>query len=183
MCIRDSKSKDVMTRDNVLAGGGAMRASALMGKATLDIDHLETRLPAEYGRKYGKEINEPYPPGFIVDAQSVENEVDGKKLMQAEFIAIIENNKVFDMIKQGLFKGCSVVDYSRNMRCNPEACEYEGSAYLSNTLILDEVPNSNGTWVAAVTEEDHGTIILGPCLLYTSPSPRDRQKSRMPSSA
>ena len=24
---------------------------------------------------------------------------------------------------------------------------------------------------------------LGPCLLYTSPSPRDRQKSRMPSSA
>ena len=25
--------------------------------------------------------------------------------------------------------------------------------------------------------------ILGNCLLYTSPSPRDRQKSRMPSSA
>ena len=29
---------------------------------------------------------------------------------------------------------------------------------------------------------DHITIIGG-CLLYTSPSPRDRQKSRMPSSA
>ena len=27
------------------------------------------------------------------------------------------------------------------------------------------------------------TSLLGPCLLYTSPSPRDRQKSRMPSSA
>ena len=26
-------------------------------------------------------------------------------------------------------------------------------------------------------------VIIGPCLLYTSPSPRDRQKSRMPSSA
>ena len=25
--------------------------------------------------------------------------------------------------------------------------------------------------------------VLGACLLYTSPSPRDRQKSRMPSSA
>ena len=25
--------------------------------------------------------------------------------------------------------------------------------------------------------------VLKPCLLYTSPSPRDRQKSRMPSSA
>ena len=27
------------------------------------------------------------------------------------------------------------------------------------------------------------TLIVYPCLLYTSPSPRDRQKSRMPSSA
>ena len=26
-------------------------------------------------------------------------------------------------------------------------------------------------------------IYINPCLLYTSPSPRDRQKSRMPSSA
>ena len=28
-----------------------------------------------------------------------------------------------------------------------------------------------------------GTPVYGTCLLYTSPSPRDRQKSRMPSSA
>ena len=28
-----------------------------------------------------------------------------------------------------------------------------------------------------------GGIQLGPCLLYTSPSPRDRTRSRMPSSA
>ena len=33
----------------------------------------------------------------------------------------------------------------------------------------------------AATESQKGQII--PCLLYTSPSPRDRQKSRMPSSA
>ena len=33
-----------------------------------------------------------------------------------------------------------------------------------------EDPDRPGTWVR-------------PCLLYTSPSPRDRQKSRMPSSA
>ena len=26
-------------------------------------------------------------------------------------------------------------------------------------------------------------VLIGDCLLYTSPSPRDRQKSRMPSSA
>ena len=28
-----------------------------------------------------------------------------------------------------------------------------------------------------------GVVTFGTCLLYTSPSPRDRQKSRMPSSA
>ena len=28
-----------------------------------------------------------------------------------------------------------------------------------------------------------GTLLNTDCLLYTSPSPRDRQKSRMPSSA
>ena len=28
-----------------------------------------------------------------------------------------------------------------------------------------------------------GHLLITPCLLYTSPSPRDRQKSRMPSSA
>ena len=33
-----------------------------------------------------------------------------------------------------------------------------------------------------VLEEDIATINIS-CLLYTSPSPRDRQKSRMPSSA
>ena len=30
---------------------------------------------------------------------------------------------------------------------------------------------------------DRGLALLKDCLLYTSPSPRDRQKSRMPSSA
>ena len=33
------------------------------------------------------------------------------------------------------------------------------------------------------TAQDAGVTRVGSCLLYTSPSPRDRQKSRMPSSA
>ena len=36
--------------------------------------------------------------------------------------------------------------------------------------------------VLPVVEEMNG-LLFYPCLLYTSPSPRDRQKSRMPSSA
>ena len=39
-------------------------------------------------------------------------------------------------------------------------------------------------WLKA-HQSDAGTVVLeaDSCLLYTSPSPRDRQKSRMPSSA
>ena len=46
-----------------------------------------------------------------------------------------------------------------------------------------------GWWSDTVTENqigDHTPVVLiglRYCLLYTSPSPRDRQKSRMPSSA
>ena len=36
---------------------------------------------------------------------------------------------------------------------------------------------------AKTIEEDGLGIKVARCLLYTSPSPRDRQKSRMPSSA
>ena len=36
-------------------------------------------------------------------------------------------------------------------------------------------------YVENPSEKTHGQLIS--CLLYTSPSPRDRQKSRMPSSA
>ena len=39
-----------------------------------------------------------------------------------------------------------------------------------------------GTYDPMVRETDARAILKG-CLLYTSPSPRDRQKSRMPSSA
>ena len=34
-----------------------------------------------------------------------------------------------------------------------------------------------------INENDRLSTMVSGCLLYTSPSPRDRQKSRMPSSA
>ena len=45
-------------------------------------------------------------------------------------------------------------------------------------------PGRNRTEVKTTTAREKYIEILGnTCLLYTSPSPRDRQKSRMPSSA
>ena len=46
-------------------------------------------------------------------------------------------------------------------------------AAKTGNLLRDEMGAGPDTRVA----------VLLPCLLYTSPSPRDRQKSRMPSSA
>ena len=62
--------------------------------------------------------------------------------------------------------------------------------FLSRQAMANQA-NSNADHVAKggyILEDSNGTpdLILigtGTCLLYTSPSPRDRQKSRMPSSA
>ena len=43
--------------------------------------------------------------------------------------------------------------------------------------------DNNYQQIADLLSEKYGVILYPDCLLYTSPSPRDRQKSRMPSSA
>ena len=51
-----------------------------------------------------------------------------------------------------------------------------------NHFVMQDIP---GEWLNATIHaciEDNGWSTRT-CLLYTSPSPRDRQKSRMPSSA
>ena len=45
------------------------------------------------------------------------------------------------------------------------------------------VDYSSGMFLAAPRRTGKSTFLNNDCLLYTSPSPRDRQKSRMPSSA
>ena len=56
-----------------------------------------------------------------------------------------------------------------------------GACGLNNT----DVNTRSGWYSKTVTEGTTGGGFdrVGDCLLYTSPSPRDRQKSRMPSSA
>ena len=47
--------------------------------------------------------------------------------------------------------------------------------------MLELEQNTGGTLIKDVSEATFMQDVV--CLLYTSPSPRDRQKSRMPSSA
>ena len=70
-----------------------------------------------------------------------------------------------------------------------DAGGYKSTSYM--TALIPEVTNGENTHTDlsikyGVTETDEGTTVKGVfaiCLLYTSPSPRDRTRSRMPSSA
>ena len=47
----------------------------------------------------------------------------------------------------------------------------------------EEAPAVEAAPAAEISKEEAPATEVSNCLLYTSPSPRDRQKSRMPSSA
>ena len=61
---------------------------------------------------------------------------------------------------------------------------FQAYQLFSEEPVLNEkdLDNANGVWLTTdrVNQTDRWS---NACLLYTSPSPRDRQKSRMPSSA
>ena len=52
-----------------------------------------------------------------------------------------------------------------------------------NEMIINDILNPLLQIIYALRESDNFNNIPGTCLLYTSPSPRDRTRSRMPSSA
>ena len=54
---------------------------------------------------------------------------------------------------------------------------------IKNISDLEKFIQKKSAWVTQVTLYSYLKTRMGTCLLYTSPSPRDRQKSRMPSSA
>ena len=61
--------------------------------------------------------------------------------------------------------------------------------WLSATVLIIQIPlgmylvDMDFSEKRLTTENIHVTVGISICLLYTSPSPRDRTRSRMPSSA
>ena len=84
-------------------------------------------------------------------------------------------------------------DQSRDPNIAVSGYQYitNGNNTINQNLFDDNITDSNEIvlipYVAIRFASDsfhwEKGIISSPCLLYTSPSPRDRQKSRMPSSA
>ena len=62
--------------------------------------------------------------------------------------------------------------------------QVQGSMLVGRIKISCRLVSKNEFWVGDQSTTDRDSLLLSlRCLLYTSPSPRDRQKSRMPSSA
>ena len=60
----------------------------------------------------------------------------------------------------------------------------ERHAYLEGLKFADKYPSAGEREFEMIGSEPYfSELERADCLLYTSPSPRDRQKSRMPSSA
>ena len=79
--------------------------------------------------------------------------------------------------------------FSRFYRGDPSRTKFKKSGSGLGLSITKKIINNNKGFITASNHKDGGAIIetifpcLNTCLLYTSPSPRDKHRSRMPSSA
>ena len=90
---------------------------------------------------------------------------------------------------------CSVTLFSASAQILPSAPQINAKGYFlvdyTTGKVIAEGESDTKLAPASLTKMMTSYVIgveieagnISPCLLYTSPSPRDRQKSRMPSSA
>ena len=149
---------ETYSRDDIAAGAGGLRVSAQMNQAYISVDHIHNELPKIYQDKYGAPAGGYPPAGFLLDVQYVEN-AEGK--MQIEGIMALDQ-WLYNAVKDGYAKGNSTeLMVRKKENCGPDGkgCEYEGHAFIRNTIALEGTPNGEGTWVEPVTEADIGTIL------------------------
>ena len=108
----------------------------------------------------------------------------GRKHPQQEFIQVDTSNILF--IVGGAFVGLEKVVESRLTSKSmgiAATIKTEKEKLASEMNPLEKVSPTDLTKYGLIPEFIGRLPVLAVCLLYTSPSPRDRQKSRMPSSA
>ena len=110
---------------------------------------------------------------------------------QLEYLIITDNTA--DPISQGGSGGGVMVEYSasttfdhviitNNAGINGGGIfvDHNSNVILTNCTITQNTARDAGS---GISNYNSSVTLNNTCLLYTSPSPRDRQKSRMPSSA
>ena len=145
--------------------------------------------PLNYGYTAGIETTN-VSPGWLVKA----NEMDGM-IVISEFaktgftdtIATAQNQETGEEMPYRMETGITAVNYAvRNIE--PEEIPNFELDKNFNFLVVSQMgprKNMENTllwWVEEFIDQNVG-LIIKTCLLYTSPSPRDVEESRMPSSA
>ena len=157
-------------------------------------------------------INDPMAKYCLDKLYSLASEKDRELLFDRKLPLALTNSQAlrarkYDEIANEFISinpGCTVVNLgcgfdTRYWRLKNKNCEYIEldlpelieikkdilKEQLSYKLISCSVLDAS--WIDTVTKRGNNNILILAeglfCLLYTSPSPRDRQKSRMPSSA
>ena len=154
----ETKRGETYTRDQIIEGAASLRMAAQTGHAIVSVDHIYNALPEEYQKKYGAPADY-LPGGLVLDAQWTEGD-DGK--MQIEGIMAVEP-WLYNVVKDGLAIGNSTESLIRKKEnCNADGsgCQYEGHAFVRNSIMLQKTPNGHGTWLEPVSESDIGTILV-----------------------
>ena len=133
------------------------------------------------------------PGGCAIGSRPVDQHIKGLQAMGAQIV--VEHGYMVASLTQGRtrLKGARIatdmVTVTGTENFLMAAALAEGETVLENAAQEPEIPDLAEMLIQMGAKiEGHGTSrihIQGVenCLLYTSPSPRDRQKSRMPSSA
>ena len=124
-------------------------------------------LALQFSKNYSQEVT------FNVKYNETRTDKIIKPNSDSEIKMVLEGNG-FELLKYSLFKKAVELDARKAKSLN------DNHAYFTGKPMINAIKSGlNYTGDISFFLKDSLHI----CLLYTSPSPRDRQKSRMPSSA
>ena len=200
MCIRDSSWGDVFDQaknigmKNIVAGLTAREAGSV--SKTLDAIFRPVRQPTWW---QGDSLY--HAPKYTEPASELE-----RRLKAGEFVVAAEVTPALSMntekMKQNIellkpyvaainfTDSPSAIPRMSSLACSKLALEQDAEPVMQMTArdrtrvgLQSEVLGASALGVRNILCLTGASNVLGPCLLYTSPSPRDRTRSRMPPSA
>eukprot|EP01017_Pseudomicrothorax_dubius_P018546 TRINITY_DN20499_c0_g1_i1.p1 TRINITY_DN20499_c0_g1~~TRINITY_DN20499_c0_g1_i1.p1 ORF type:complete len:142 (-),score=35.21 TRINITY_DN20499_c0_g1_i1:10-435(-) len=129
------------------------------------------------GEKYKDlcRIGEFYHKGTFINNTEIPLSSLNNRIIQKLFVSILKLIKFF---QEKALVACPIQENCKNVTKALDGKNREDKLFLCLNIPSDDVR------LAVVDVLDFVNVVdFSDCLLYTSPSPRDRQKSRMPSSA
>ena len=171
------------------AASTAVIENPFAGQYQEDLDSLMT-----IGEELGDLLGRRCVAALGIDPQQTESY--GKAAMvgengELEHAAAILHPKLGKPLRQAVEKGAALVPSSKKMGSMGQPLDvplgHKDAAYVRShfdgmEVRINDAPRANEIMVSIVVS-DSGRPLPRVCLLYTSPSPRDRTRSRMPSSA